>query len=175
MRNIIVAGGCFWCIEADFKKLNGVVEAVSGYTGGPPETANYEAVCSGDSGHVEAVRITFDESIISFREIVDYFWTCIDPTNPYGQFADIGKQYQTVIYYKDDSEKEMITRSKTTLEESYRFDDKIATRIEAETAFYPAEEHHQGYYKKNPIHYDNYRVGSGREGFIKIKWHDKRR
>lgn len=174
MREVIVAGGCFWCIEADYKKLKGVTDAVSGYTGGPAETANYDDVCSGASGHVEAVKVSFDENIITFREIIDYFWTCIDPTNPYGQFADIGKQYQTVIYYKTEEEKTIIEHAIKTLDESYRFEDKVATRVEPVMPFYPAEAHHQNYYKNNPIHYENYRVGSGRSGFIKIKWSDKR-
>lgn len=174
MRDIILAGGCFWCIEADFKKLNGVVKAESGYTGDTEESANYEAVCSGLTDHIEAVKVTFDESIITYKEIIEYFWTCIDPTNPYGQFADVGSQYVTVIYYKNENEKMIIERSKEKLDLSGRFEKPIMTKILKEESFFSAEPYHQDYYLKNKTHYEQYRKYSGRTGFIQIKWGDKR-
>ncbi len=173
MKTAILAGGCFWCIESDLIKKEGVESVVSGYIGGTKETANYDDVCSGQTQHREAVKVVYDESIISYETLVDYFFTCIDPTNPYGQFADIGPQYKTAIYYSDDMEKEVALRIKKNLDESKRFNDPVVTDILFASQFYDAEEYHQEYYKKQPIHYNNYRVGSGRSGFIKIKWEDK--
>ncbi len=174
MSKVVFAGGCFWCIESDFVKLDGVVKAVSGYIGGTKASANYEAVCSGLTNHREAVEVTYNESLISYEELVEFFWTCIDPTNPFGQFADIGDQYKTAIYYSSEEEKAKALLSKKALEQSGRFTDPIVTEILPISEFYEAEPYHQSYYKINSDHYKRYRIGSGREGFIQIKWGDKR-
>lgn len=174
MSKAVLAGGCFWCIESDLIKRPGVKAVVSGYIGGTKASANYEAVCSGMTDHKEAVEVTFDETITSYEAILDYFWTCIDPTNPYGQFADIGDQYKTAIYYANKVEKEIALKSKQDLIDSKRFKDDIVTEILPLTEFYPAETYHQEYYKKAPDHYKRYRIGSGREGFIINTWGDKR-
>lgn len=174
MKKVVLAGGCFWCIESDLVKRAGVVTVVSGYIGGTKESANYQAVCSGLTDHLEAVEVTYDETLTTYKELVEYFWTCIDPTNPYGQFADIGNQYKTAIYYSNETEKRIAIASKMALEASGRFDEPVATEILPVTPFYPAEEYHQSYYKKDPGHYKRYRIGSGREGFIQLKWGDKR-
>lgn len=174
MKKAVFAGGCFWCIESDLIKRPGVLKVVSGYIGGSKESANYRAVCSGLTDHREAVEVTYDETLTTYADLVEYFWTCIDPTNPYGQFADIGHQYKTAIYYSDDMEKDILEKSKKALELSGRFKDPIATDILEISTFYPAEDYHQEYYKKEPEHYRRYRIGSGRSGFIQLKWGDKR-
>lgn len=173
MKSIVLAGGCFWCIESDLIKREGVLSVVSGYIGGTKESANYNAVCSGLTDHREAVSVTYDESKTDYKTLVEYFWTCIDPTNPYGQFADIGPQYKTAIYYADENEKELATLSKKELSASGRFKDTIVTELLPLSPFYEAEAHHQEYYLKDPMHYKRYRIGSGREGFIQLKWGDK--
>ncbi|WP_240842966.1 peptide-methionine (S)-S-oxide reductase MsrA [Acidaminobacter sp. JC074] len=174
MKKAVFAGGCFWCIESDLIKLEGVIQVVSGYIGGTKASANYEAVCSGLTDHREAVLVTYDETLISYKELVEYFFTCIDPTNPYGQFADIGDQYKTAIYYSDEKEKETALKSKAELDQSGRFKDPVVTEILEISDFYQAEDYHQKYYEKNADHYKRYRIGSGREGFIQINWGDKR-
>lgn len=174
MKKAVFAGGCFWCIESDFKKLEGVIDAVSGYIGDTKESANYEAVCSGLTNHREAVFVTYDEIIVSYQALIDYFWTCIDPTNPYGQFADLGHQYTTAIYYQNESEKRIAEDMKKALNDAKKFKDEIATDILPLTDFYEAEEYHQSYSKKSPDHYERYRIGSGRTGFIIKTWGDKK-
>ncbi len=164
------AGGCFWCIESEFKEIKGVLAAVSGYTGGDIKNPTYEQVCSGTSGHIEAVEVIFDSSEITYEELVEIFWRQIDPTDRDGQFADRGSQYQPVIFYHDDTQKEIAQISKARLEASGRFQDSIATDILPATKFYPAEEYHQDYYLKHPVHYKMYRHGSGRDSFLKKSW-----
>jgi len=173
MKVAVLAGGCFWCIESDLIKREGVLSVVSGYLGGKKETANYDDVCSGQTLHREAVKVEYDENILDYKTLVDYFFTCIDPTNPYGQFADIGPQYKTAIYYSDNNEEKVAKELKESLDKSKRFIDPVVTNILPISTFYEAESYHQEYYKKQPIHYNNYRVGSGRSGFIKLKWGDK--
>ncbi|MBI9013434.1 MAG: peptide-methionine (S)-S-oxide reductase MsrA [Clostridiales bacterium] len=173
MKIAYLAGGCFWCIESDLIKREGVFSVVSGYMGGTKETANYDDVCTGQTLHREVVKVIYDEEIINYNALVDYFFTCIDPTNPYGQFADIGPQYKTAIYYSDETEEKIALSLKKLLDESKRFTDPIVTDILRATEFYEAEVYHQEYYKKQPIHYENYRIGSGRSGFIKLIWGDK--
>lgn len=164
------AGGCFWCIESEFKEIKGVLAAVSSYTGGDIENPTYEQVCSGTSGHIEAVEVIFDSSEITYEELVEAFWRQIDPTDRDGQFADRGSQYQPVIFYHDDTQKEIAQISKARLEASGRFQYSIATDILPATKFYPAEEYHQDYYLKHPVHYKMYRHGSGRDSFLKKSW-----
>jgi peptide methionine sulfoxide reductase msrA/msrB len=164
------AGGCFWCSEADFEKADGVVEAVSGYTGGKAEDASYEKVSSGRSGHLECVQVTYDPAKISYDRLLDIFWRHVDPTDGGGQFADRGAQYRTAIFYHDEEQRRQAEASKKTLAESGRFRDPIVTEILPIAAFYPAEGYHQDYYKKNSLRYSLYRQGSGRDRFIAQTW-----
>jgi len=164
------AGGCFWCMVAPFAKLSGVIKVVSGYTGGHKENPPYEEVASKTTGHHEAVQITFDPDKISYEELLDVFWRQIDPTDPGGQFADRGEPYHTAIFYHSEEQKQKAEASKRALAASGRFDKPIVTKILPAQTFYPAEEYHQDFYKKNPIHYEHYRRGSGRDDFIKKHW-----
>jgi peptide methionine sulfoxide reductase msrA/msrB len=165
-----LAGGCFWCTEADFEKLPGVVKVISGYTGGPKENPRYEEVSSGETGHVEAIQVYFDPSKLTYTELLDYFWRHIDPTDPDGQFVDRGSQYRSVIFYHNEEQKRLAEKSKEELGKSGRFDKPIVTEIIKFTKFYEAEGYHQDYYKKNPIRYQYYRFWSGRDAFLKKVW-----
>jgi methionine-S-sulfoxide reductase len=169
-RTAIFGGGCFWCIEAAFQPLKGVLSAVSGYMGGEASTANYTDVSKGNSGHYEVVQVRYDTKIISYKELLDIFWKNIDPTDPAGQFADKGKQYESIIYYQNNSEKVYALASKKALDDSGRFSSSIVTKIEAVKVFYPAEAYHQDYFKKNSLHYQLYKIGSGRAGYIEKTW-----
>jgi peptide methionine sulfoxide reductase msrA/msrB len=160
------AGGCFWCLEADFKKLDGVVEVVSGYTGGYTENPTYEEVCSGRTGHVEAVQVLYDPSKASYEQLLDYFWRHVDPTDAGGQFVDRGQNYRSVIFYANEEQRVAAEDSKRKLEESGRFDKPIVTEILPLSKFYKAEEYHQDYSLKNPFRYQFYRDHSGRDRFI---------
>jgi peptide methionine sulfoxide reductase msrA/msrB len=164
------AGGCFWCVEAAFDKTPGVVEAVSGYTGGREKSPSYREVSSGKTGHVEAVRVRYDPSRVSFRDLLAVFWRQIDPTDAGGQFADRGSQYQAAIFYHSARQRELAEASRRALEKSGRFKKPIVTPIRKAGPFYRAESYHQNYHKKNPRRYRGYRVGSGREGFLKRVW-----
>lgn len=164
------AGGCFWCMIAPFAELPGVEKVVSGYTGGHKENPTYEEVASKTTGHHEAVQITFDPDKTSYEELLDTFWRQIDPTDPGGQFADRGEPYHTAIFYHSEEQKQKAESSKRALAASGRFDKPIATKILPAQTFYPAEEYHQDFYKKNPFHYEHYRRGSGRDDFIKKHW-----
>lgn len=164
------AGGCFWCTEADFEKLDGVTEAVSGYTGGHVENPTYKEVCSGTTGHTEAVLVRFDPSKISYAELLKYFWKHIDPVDAGGQFVDRGSQYRSAIFYHDDEQKRIAELSKEALEKSEVFDRPVATEITAASKFYSAEDYHQGYFRTCPVQYGAYRSGSGRDGFLEGAW-----
>ncbi len=164
------AGGCFWCMEAAFEKVEGVLEAVSGYTGGETVYPTYEEVSTGRTGHYEAVEVVFDSTIISYAELLNVFWRNIDPTDPAGQFADRGSQYQTAIFYHNEEQKIIAQQSKEKLQNSGKFDQEIVTKILPASEFYPAEEYHQDYYQKNPGLYEWYHTGSGRADYIKIQW-----
>lgn len=166
------AGGCFWCMEPPYEQMDGVESVVPGYTGGDVENPTYEQVISGKTGHKEAVQITYDPSKVSFAELIEVFWTQIDPTDAGGQFFDRGSQYETAIFYHDDEQKAIAEKSKQALDESGRFDKPIATKILKTKPFYEAEEYHHDYYKKNPVRYNAYKTASGRENFIKTKWGD---
>ena len=167
-EKIILAGGCFWCTQALFKNAVGVFSAVSGYIGGRMENPTYEEVCSGRTGHIEAVEVTYDPSKAVLEKILEIYWRDIDPTDPDGQFADRGTQYQTAIFYSNNAQKKIAEESKKKLQDSGRFNRPIATKILPAAKFYPAEEYHQNYSQKAPEHYQRYRIGSGREGFPKI-------
>ncbi len=164
------AGGCFWCMEPPFENLDGVVEVVSGYSGGAEENPTYQEVSAGMTGHREVIQVVYDPDKVSYEELLDIFWRQIDPTDSEGQFADRGNQYETAIYFHDDEQKMLAEKSRDELAQSGRFDRPIVTEILAAGPFYPAEDYHQDYYKKNSTHYKRYRKGSGREGYLEETW-----
>jgi methionine-S-sulfoxide reductase len=164
------AGGCFWCMESPFDKLEGVISTTVGYTGGTVKSPTYEQVCSGATGHTEAIEIAYDPARISYEKLLEVFWKNIDPTQENGQFADRGSQYRTAIFYHGEEQKRLAEASREQLEKSGKFSAKIVTEIMPAQEFYPAEEYHQEYYKKNPGHYQLYRSGSGREKYLKKTW-----
>lgn len=166
----IFAGGCFWCLQPTFDSTPGVTATVVGYTGGKTESPTYEQVSSGATGHREAIQITFLPDKVSYRELVEIFWTTIDPTQADGQFADIGHHYTTAIYVNSAAQRAAAEESKSTLAGSGKFKKPIVTVIEDAAPFYPAEEYHQKYYLKSKMHYQAYKVGSGRAGFIEENW-----
>ncbi|MBI4652561.1 peptide-methionine (R)-S-oxide reductase MsrB [Candidatus Desantisbacteria bacterium] len=161
------AGGCFWCMEASFEQLDGVLEVISGYTGGTKKNPMYEEVASGSSGHVEAVQIVYDPAKISYTDLLDVFWNNINPADEGGQFADRGTQYQTIIFYHNEKQKNLAERSKKKLESSGIYNKPVKTNIKKAAEFYKAEDYLQNYYKKNPESYKRYKIESGRDVFIK--------
>ncbi len=167
------AGGCFWCVESDFEKVDGVIEVISGYTGGEEPNPTYKQVASGGTSHTEAVQITYDPDKITYKELLDVLWRHMDPTDAGGQFVDRGSQYRPAIFYHDEEQKRIAEESRAELQKSGRFSKPIATEIVSLTKFYPAEEYHQDYYSKNPLRYKMYRYGSGRDQFLKSKWGDE--
>ena len=166
----VFAGGCFWCMEPPFEKLAGVHEAVAGYAGGSGGRPSYKQVAAGRTDFVEAVEVAYDPSEISYRELLDVFWRNIDPTQDDGQFADRGAHYRTAIFVADPEQRAAAEASRRELAASGRFERPLVTEIRAAGEFFPAENHHQDYYRKNPAHYDAYRRGSGRAGFIERVW-----
>ena len=167
------AGGCFWCMEASFEAQEGVVEAISGYTGGTVENPTYAQVISGLTGHLEAVQVYYDSELISFEELLDMFWRSIDPTDDKGQFTDKGPQYRTAIFYHDEEQHSHAERSRDQLGSSGIFERPIVTEIRPYEIFYQAEEYHQDYYKKNVLRYNTYEEGSGRPDFFEKYWDKK--
>tara|TARA_Y100000031_G_C8223629_1_gene387200 strand:+ start:203 stop:1231 length:1029 start_codon:yes stop_codon:yes gene_type:complete len=164
------AGGCFWCMEHPFENLDGVIEVLSGYTGGDKEDPTYKEVSSGATSHLEAVEITYDASKVDYKKLLSIFWQQIDPTDDGGQFVDRGRQYRTAIFYHNKRQKQIADEYKRELESSGRFSGKIVTEIIKASKFYKAEDYHQDYYKKSPIRYNLYRMNSGRDQYIKEKW-----
>ncbi len=164
------AGGCFWCTEADFEKLEGVSEAISGYMGGETENPTYKEVSRNNTGHRETVEVNYDPSVISYQELLDAFWRMHDPTDAGGSFVDRGESYTSAIYYANEEQKRLAEGSKEALENSDKFRKDIATVIADGGTFYPAEEYHQDYYKKNSLSYSFYRQNSGRDRFINRNW-----
>jgi peptide methionine sulfoxide reductase msrA/msrB len=164
------AGGCFWCTESDLEKIPGVEKVISGYTGGARENPTYEEVSAGGTGHLEAVQVHFDPARVSYEKLLDVFWRHIDPTDPGGQFVDRGSQYRSAIFYHDEEQKRAAERSREELNKSGRFAKPVVTEILSFQRFYPAEDYHQDYYKKNPLRYQYYRHGSGRDQFLKKAW-----
>ena len=158
------AGGCFWCMEPPFDKLDGVISTTSGYIGGHLKNPTYKQVSSGSTGHTEAVQIEFDSSKISYEELLNVFWRNIDPTTPDQQFCDRGSQYRSGIFYHDARQKELAEVSLQGIIKNKPFDQPVVTEITAATTFYPAEEYHQDYYLKNPLRYKYYRYACGRDG-----------
>ena len=164
------AGGCFWCIEAGLEKIEGVVEAVSGYTGGHVDNPSYEQVTSGTSGHYEAVQIKFNRGKINYTQLLDIFFRQIDPTDNSGSFVDRGDQYRSAVFFHNESQKEKAQTFIEQINQSKRFDLQVATKVVALEKFYRAETYHQDYYKKNPIRYTFYRSRTGRDKFIDKAW-----
>ena len=162
------AGGCFWCMEADFEKVNGVIEVVSGYTGGTEKNPTYEDYA--EKGHIEAIEINYDPAKISYPELLNIFWRHIDPTDAGGQFVDRGPQYRPAIFYYNEEQRLQAEKSNKEIEASARFQKPIATEIIKALEFYKAEDYHQDYYKKSPIRYKFYRANSGRDKFLKKAW-----
>lgn len=164
------AGGCFWCMVEPFDVLNGVLEVLSGYTGGTTKDPTYEQVCSGKTGHLEAVQIKFDSALIPYSALLDKFFRQIDPTDAYGQFADRGTQYEPAIFYHGEIQKNEAEALISHTNLSKRFSKPLAIKLLPAKIFYKAEEYHQCYYKKNSEHYESYKVGSGRKPFIEKFW-----
>lgn len=172
-KTAVFGGGCFWCMEPPFEQLEGVVDVTAGYSGGEVKNPTYEQVSSGQTLHIESVQVVYDPEIVSYKELLDTFWRYVDPTDPGGQFADRGDHYKTAIFYNDDEERAIAEQSKKELGASGIFDKPIATAVRPTKPFYPAEEYHQDYYKKNVFHYEAYKVGSGRAGFLEKTWKDR--
>jgi peptide methionine sulfoxide reductase msrA/msrB len=164
------AGGCFWCVESDFEKVDGVIEVISGYTGGSKEDPTYEEVSTGVTGHLEAVQVLYDPARITYRELLDVYWRHVDPIDPGGQFVDRGSQYRSAIFYHDEEQRKLAERSREELNRSGRFGKPITTEILPLSRFYRAEDYHQDYYKTNPMRYQFYRLNSGRGQFLKKAW-----
>ncbi len=167
------AGGCFWCTEADFEKLPGVDEAVSGYTAGHVENPTYKQVSRGGSGHTEAIQVHYDPSIITYDDLLEGFWRQFDPTDGEGSFVDRGSQYRPGVYYNTEEEKALVEASIAKYEDSGKYDKAFAVEVAALGVFYPAEDYHQNYYKKNPVRYKYYRYGSGRDQYLEKFWGDE--
>lgn len=165
----VFAGGCFWCTEADFEKMTGVLEVESGYTAGKTNNPTYEDVSAGHTGHTEAVRVIYDPTKVSYPQLVAYFWRHIDPTVKDRQFCDVGSQYRSGIYWQNDAERQAAQASRDELLKSGRFK-QIHTEIQPASKFYLAEDYHQNYYKKNPVRYNYYRLSCGRDARIKKLW-----
>ena len=163
MGTATFAGGCFWCMEPPFEKKEGVLEALSGYTGGKTDNPTYEEVSSGITGHYEAIQVTYDPSKVSYECLLDTFWRNIDPTDGGGQFVDRGTQYRSAIFYHSEEQRRLAEESKKRLAASGRFQKSIATAILPFQRFYPAEDYHQDYYKKSTDRYQAYRIRSGRK------------
>ena len=162
------AGGCFWCMEPPFDKLDGVSSTISGYAGGKKKNPTYEEVSAGNTGHAEVVQITYDPKKITYEKLLEVFWRNVDPLAPNRQFCDIGSQYRTAIFYHDETQKRLAEESKKAL--SKRFKEPILTEIVAASEFYPAEEYHQDYYTKNPLRYKYYRYSCGRDQRLEALW-----
>lgn len=170
LQKATFAGGCFWCMEHPFDELPGVVSVTSGYTGGHKKNPTYEEVSAGATGHAESVQVVYDPSKIGYDKLLDRYWHNIDPTVKDRQFCDVGNQYRSAIFYHNDEQRLLAIRSKKALEMSKPFKGPIATEVVQASEFYPAEEYHQHYYKKNPIRYRFYRNGCGRDKRLKELW-----
>jgi peptide-methionine (S)-S-oxide reductase len=170
--NAIFAGGCFWCVESDFDKVEGVTKTTSGYIGGKKSNPTYEEVSAGRTGHFEALRVEYDPARVNYEKLLYVFWRNVDPFDAYGQFCDKGEQYRSAIFYANEEEKKLAMESKTALESGGPLKGKgdIATLILPQTKFYPAEDYHQGYYKRNPTKYKFYRWNCGRDARLEEVW-----
>ena len=167
------AGGCFWCVEEAFDKVEGVTSTVSGYIGGRTKNPTYKQVTAGGTGHAEAVQVTYDPAVVSYETLLNVFWHNIDPTDAGGQFCDRGDSYRSAIFYHGDSQKRLAEASKQALQQSKTFDGPVATEIVPATEFYSAEEYHQDYYQKNPLRYKFYKWNCGRAQRLESLWGSK--
>ncbi len=166
----IFAGGCFWCMQAPYDELDGVLDTTVGYTGGSSEKPTYEQVCAGGTGHLEAIRVRYDPSKISYQRLLDVFWHNVDPTDGGGQFCDRGESYETAIFTAGDEQKSLAEASKAELDGSGLLPAKVVTKIRPASAFWPAEDYHQDYYRKNPVRYKVYRYSCGRDRRLQSLW-----
>jgi peptide-methionine (S)-S-oxide reductase len=169
-RTAVFAGGCFWCVESDFDKVPGVLDTVSGFTGGTVENPSYKQVTYGDTGHYEAVEVTYDPDRVGYQQLVDIFWRTVDPTDAGGQFCDRGDSYRTAVFVADDAERGVAETSKAEAEAA--LGQEIVTPVLEAGAFWPAEEYHQDYYEKNSLQYTYYRWGCGRDQRVEELWGD---
>lgn len=170
LETAILAGGCFWCIESDYEKLDGIISAVSGYIGGHVKNPTYHQVSAGKTGHIEAVEITYDANIIDYPGILDYFWRHIDPTRDDGQFCDRGPQYRPAIFYSGEAQHRDALASEKLIAASKPFPEPLKVELIAASGFYPAEDYHQDYYKKKPVRYKFYRYNCGRDARVEQLW-----
>ncbi len=166
----VFAGGCFWCTESDFDKVKGVVATTSGYIGGHKNNPTYKEVSAGGTGHTEAVKVEYDPVQVSYAELLKVFWRNIDPTTPDAQFCDHGSQYRSAIFYMNDEQKKLAQASKSALEKNKPFKESIVTEITQASMFYPAEAYHQNYHDRNPVRYNYYRWGCGRDARLEELW-----
>jgi len=166
------AGGCFWCMEHPFDELPGVTAVTVGYTGGTTRNPSYEEVSAGGTGHAESVQVTFDPTRIGYEKLLEVFWHNIDPTTPDRQFCDVGRQYRSAIFYQSETQRLLALASKTALEKLPKLKGRIVTEIVPAGMFYPAEEYHQHYYRKNPLRYKFYRYNCGRDQRLRELWGD---
>ena len=166
----IFAGGCFWCMEPPYDEIPGVISTTSGYTGGHKKNPTYEEVSSGSTGHAEAVQIVYDPKKVTYQQLLDVFWPNIDPTTPNAQFCDHGSQYRSGIFYHNEEQMRLAIASREQVERTKRFREPIVTEITKATTFYPAEDYHQDYYKKNPLRYKFYRANCGRDHRLEQLW-----
>jgi len=164
------AGGCFWCMEEAFEKVEGVVSVISGYTGGRLANPTYEEVSAGGTGHAESVEVTYDPNKVTYQQLLEVFWHNVDPTTPNAQFCDHGNQYRTAIFYHDETQKRLIDESRQEVERSKSFPQPIVTEIVPASIFYPAEEYHQDFYKKNSVRYKFYKWNCGRSQRLNQLW-----
>ncbi|WP_298914368.1 peptide-methionine (S)-S-oxide reductase MsrA [uncultured Algimonas sp.] len=171
LATAIFAGGCFWCVEKDFEVLPGVLEVVSGYTGGQLADPDYKTVSNTETGHYEAAEVLYDPAQVSYQQLLDYYWTTVDPTDPDGQFCDTGSSYRTAVFATPE-QRETAEASLARLQETKPFDEDIVTPVLSAVTFYDAEDYHQDYYKKNPIRYRAYRLGCRRDATLKRLWGD---
>lgn len=168
----IFAGGCFWCMEPPFDKLDGVIATISGYTGGHTENPTYKQVSADNTGHFEAIEVTYDPSKIDYATLLNVFWHNIDPLDAKGQFCDKGNSYRTAIFYRNEEQQKLAEKSKTELEESDYLKQPIVTQLLEAQTFYPAEDYHQNYYQVNPVRYKYYRFACGRDKRLNELWKD---
>ncbi len=170
LATAVFAGGCFWCVESDFDKLEGVVDTLSGYTGGTVANPTYEQVSHKTTGHYEAVKVTYDPDVVAYDTLVDYFFRHIDPTDPNGQFCDKGDSYRSAVFVGSDEERAIVEAEITEIESSGILETSVVTKIIPAQTFWPAEERHQNYYEKNPLRYRFYRSSCGRDKRVKEVW-----
>lgn len=169
----VFAGGCFWCMEPPFDKLKGVTKTTSGYTGGRTKNPTYKDVSRGGTGHVEVIEVRYDPQLVSYQTLLEVYWRNVDPFDLNGQFCDKGESYRPEIFYNSQRQKTLAQQSLQALNASGRFDEKIAVPVTAAATFYKAETYHQDYYQKNPVRYNYYRWGCGRDKRLKQVWHEE--